>query len=941
MPEQNDFVVGQRWLSNTEVDLGLGIVMGVDKRTVNIHFPAANQERTYATNQNALTRLLLEQGDEATHADGWSLVVESVVEQDDLVCYEGTRLDSGKTATLVEVALDHTLRIHQPQKRLFLAQLDHPRWFDTRFTCWQKQYELASSDVMGLIGARVELIPHQVHIAYQVGKRYAPRVLLADEVGLGKTIEAALILHQQILSGRAQRVLIVVPDTLVHQWLVELLRRVNLRFSIFDEERIQAVKESGENPFSQEQLILCSLDFIQQQENLEAAVAVPWDILVVDEAHHLQWSITHVSTEYQAIEKLSETAEGLLLLTATPDQLGHESHFARLKLLDPARFHDYNKYCAEESEYSHLAEIVNPLFETEQLTDMQLSRLTDIAPEYSAADLSSVESRQKLVRQLIDEHGTGRLMFRNRRSAISGFPERIVNPHPLTLPKEYEIALMGEQDVQLILHPERAAMLDDSWPSFDSRVDWLLAFLDGLSSDKKVLFICAYASSALQLSEYLRAKTSIRHTVFHEQMSIVERDRAAHFFASDEQGAQIMLCSEIGSEGRNFQFCHHLVLFDLPLNPDLLEQRIGRLDRIGQTRDVNIHIPYFKDQAQDVLYQWYHYGLSALVKTCQVGAKVAQSVGDELHAALLSPGDTENWQELIEETRLLRDKYVADVEAGRDRLLELNSSGGEQVEHVIDRIIGVENPVNMMRFMTHLLDSVGVQQEEKDDSIFVLRQGESMMFPIPGLSEEGTEVTYKRSTATRFEHVHYLSADSEIVTHCIDTVLTDVIGNSSICFVNEPTAPVGAYWLEFLAVLAPSSNPKWQLHRYLPVTPLRLCLDAKNQVVDIEFEQIFTVKPKMAAQLISALQTQLKQGISAGLDKALSQLEDTKQHALNSMNESLKDEHVRLTKLQQKNPSIRDEEISFIQEQRETLSAIITESVPYLDSLRVVINNPK
>ncbi len=941
MPEQNDFVVGQRWLSNTEVDLGLGIVMGVDKRTVNIHFPAANQERTYATNQNALTRLLLEQGDEAMHADGWTLIIESVVEQDDLVCYKGTRVDSGKSATLVEVALDHRLRIHQPQKRLFLAQLDHPRWFDTRLTCWQKQYELASSDVMGLIGARVELIPHQVHIAYQVGKRYAPRVLLADEVGLGKTIEAALILHQQILSGRAQRALIIVPDTLVHQWLVELLRRVNLRFSIFDDERMHAVKESGENPFSQEQFVLCSLDFIKQQETLEAANSVDWDILIVDEAHHLQWSTTHVSEEYQAIEKLSESAKGLLLLTATPDQLGHESHFARLRLLDPARFHSYEKYCEEESKYSQLAEIINPLFESNALTDSEAARLSGIAPDYSPAELDLAEARQKLVRQLIDEHGTGRLMFRNRRSAISGFPERIVNPHPLPLPKEYELALMGEQDIQYLLHPERGTLLDDSWPSFDGRVEWLLAFLEGLSKDKKVLFICAYASSALQIAEFLRTKTSVRHTVFHEQMSIVERDRAAHFFASDEQGAQIMLCSEIGSEGRNFQFCHHLVLFDLPLNPDLLEQRIGRLDRIGQTKDINIHIPYFKDQAQEVLYQWYHYGLSALVKTCQVGAKVAQSVGDELLAALLSPNDTENWQELIEETRLLKDKYVDEVEAGRDRLLELNSSGGEQVEHVIDRIIGVENPINMMRFMTHLLDSVGVQQEEKDDSIFVLRQGESMMFPIPGLSDEGTEVTYKRSTATRFEHVHYLSADSEIVTHCIDTVLTDVIGNSSICFVNEPTAPVGAYWLELLAVLAPSSDPKWQLHRFLPVTPLKLCLNPKNQIVEMEFDQIFTVKPKMAAQLISALQVQLKQGISIGLEKALQQLEQTKHQALNDMNESLQDEHSRLSKLQMKNPSIRDEEIDFLQEQRETLSSIINESVPYLDSLRVVINNPK
>ena len=104
---------------------------------------------------------------------------------------------------------------------------------------------------------------------------------------------------------------------------------------------------------------------------------------------------------------------------------------------------------------------------------------------------------------------------------------------------------------------------------------------------------------------YLQLKVGIRCAAFYEGLSIIERDRAAAYFADTEGGAQVLVCSEIGSEGRNFQFAHHLVLFDLPLNPDLLEQRIGRLDRIGQTEIINIHVPYLEQSAQAVLFNWF------------------------------------------------------------------------------------------------------------------------------------------------------------------------------------------------------------------------------------------------------------------------------------------------------------------------------------------------
>lgn len=941
MNAAQEFTVGQRWLSNTEADLGLGVVMAADNRTINMLFPAVKEDRTYAIAHAPITRLILSEGEKALHSDGWELKITSVTNQDGLYIYTGVRTDNGEGATIIEVSLDHNVKLNQPEKRLFSGQLDSPKWFDIRHECLQKQYEHATSGAVGLVGARVELIPHQLHIANEVGSRYAPRVLLADEVGLGKTIEAGLILHQQLLTGKAKRVLITVPSSLVHQWLVEMLRRVNLSFSVFDEDRMEAMAESGDNPFEQEQLVLCSIDFIKQEKVLEKASAVDWDILIVDEAHHLHWSAQSVSEEYSAVEQLCAISKGVLLLTATPDQLGHESHFARLRLLDSARFHDYQAFLEEETHYGELAEAVAPLIDNSHMSQAQVDALNAVVPDEDITDamLSSGDQRHALLTKLIDQHGTGRLLFRNSRASIEGFPQRIAIPAPLKLPKEYAVSMSLEEDVVLSLHPERAPLVNDNWTKYDPRVDWLVDLLE-TNKDEKVLVICAYASTALQMAEYLRQKTSIRHTVFHEGMSIIERDKAAHFFATNDQGAQVLLCSEIGSEGRNFQFSRHLVLFDLPMVPDLLEQRIGRLDRIGQKFDINLHIPFFENTAQEVLFDWYHDGLGAFESTCPVGSDVFKQLESDLMSALKNPEDTELKLDIIGQTRSLTKELKQKIEQGRDKLLELNASGFGRIDELLDKIVATENPVGLLKFMSRLFDALGVTQEEKDDYSFILRPTEQLVHQIPGLTEDGLEVTYQRSNATKFEQLQFLSWDSEIVSHCLESVTTDVLGKSSIAFAKDPTLPTGAFWIETTLVLSASAEASLQLYRFLPPTPVRLCLDAKNQAVDVEFDQLFKVKRKIALQLLQALADPITVGIEQSLALGHASLAEQKSIALDQMQVQLSAEIQRLRALQKTNPSIRDEEIEFIEAQKASLTDIITHAEPYLDSLRVVVNNP-
>ena len=172
--------------------------------------------------------------------------------------------------------------------------------------------------------------------------------------------------------------------------------------------------------------------------------------------------------------------------------------------------------------------------------------------------------------------------------------------------------------------------------------------------------------------------------LFHEGLTLLQRDRHAAFFAEPE-GARILICSEIGSEGRNFQFAHHLVLFDLPADPELLEQRIGRLDRIGQTAAIRIYVPYVPGTASEVLARWYDEGLNAFEKNPHGASEIALSLEKDLDA-LLEKFDSAKLDRFIRETRELRARVTKKLERGHDRLLELNSCKPERAAELVAKI---------------------------------------------------------------------------------------------------------------------------------------------------------------------------------------------------------------------------------------------------------------
>lgn len=943
------FVPGQRWISETEPDLGLGMVLEAEGHRVTILYIASSQRRTYSARNAPLTRVRFNPGETVESNDGWRLTITAVKERDGLLIYEGVD-EEGRPAVLEEMDLSHFLQFHKPQDRLFTGQLDSSVLFHLRAETLRLIAELETSPIRGLCGGRTSLIPHQLYIAHEVARRDSPRVLLADEVGLGKTIEAGMIMHHRLLTGRAERILVIVPEPLLHQWLVEMRRRFNLRFSLFDEARLGPA--GAENPFLGEQLVLCSLEaFLREPRRQAAAEAAGWDLCVVDEAHHLVWSETGASPEYQFVERLAGAVPGLLLLTATPEQLGKESHFARLRLLDPDRFHRFDRFQAEEREYAALADVIHHLLDDPVLDRAALERLRVIVSEDRAEELlaqlddpaSSGPARQELIQLLLDRHGTGRVLYRNTRATIQGFPPRQLIATALPLPTGYP-APTAEGALERLLYPELdfrpGAGTAVEWWRHDTRVAWLIETVQKIRP-AKALVICAKATTAAGLEEALRV-AGVRAAVFHEGLGLVARDRAAAWFADQEEGAEVLVCSEIGSEGRNFQFAHHLILFDLPLDPDLLEQRIGRLDRIGQTETIRIHVGYFETGAQAVLYRWYHQGLDAFHQPNAAASAVYAELAEQLERALREPEEA-SVTALVQTARQRSAAIQEALQRGRDRLLELNSCRPEVAGQLLELARRADHYDRLWSYLERVFDAYGVSVEEHSEHCYILRPGEHMRVQFPELPDEGVTVTLDRGIGLAREDMLFLTYEHPMVRGAMDLLINSEHGNAALSVIHHPDLDPGQLLVETFYVAECIAPRRLQAARFFPPTLLRYLFDASGSDLsalpfDSLIEQPRQFDREHALELLRSQRPLITELLERAGRLASARLPALIAECGDRMLETMSAELKRLAALRRVNPNVRQEELDQIKENTLALHACIQSASVRLDAVRVLVS---
>jgi ATP-dependent helicase HepA len=571
---------GDRLSHRLNPGLGPGRVVSVGARTVEVEFPESGQTLRLAARDNALVPLVLAAGTRARWEPSGELVLVESSSGD------RCRLSDGREVPAAEL---WPLPAEEPPlERLARGRVD-------AFEDWKNRLDglrlLELREARGLgsfLGGRIRLFPHQLYAAERACASDPVRWLLADEVGLGKTVEACLILARLLHTGRAERALIVVPDTLVIQWLGELWRKYHQAFALLDDKRLADVaRDYGAdfNPFDVHRRAVISIELLASRRRLtEQAVAAGIDLLVVDEAHHLRRPPGHPGNEaYRAVAPIAARGQNVLLLTATPLEDDAHGFFRLLQLLRPEEFPE------RESFEERLArrEPLPPCTSATRRSDIGGLPPRVAAPvDLAAADWEPFLDIERRLRALPAEGPVARRQKAELIARAASSPAALA---AATVSAASATAGTGPAGIQSLLAPLLAEARRDP------RLEWLAEQARGWqAAGEKTLVFVAHRESLEVIKAEIERRAAARVGIFHEALSPERRDlEVAQFRLAD--GPALLVSTEAGGEGRNFEFCRRLVLYDLPWNPAVVEQRIGRLDRIGRT--LPTEIVYFRPPA--------------------------------------------------------------------------------------------------------------------------------------------------------------------------------------------------------------------------------------------------------------------------------------------------------------------------------------------------------
>jgi len=466
---------------------------------------------------------------------------------------EGITVVSGRDPALAEVPADTPLEqaAAGPIEALASGQAGPASAFALR-TRVVRLEALRRADSLGaLLSSRVHVLPHQVGAAGRILADRMPRFVLADEVGLGKTVEAGLAFAGLRQLGLAERVLVIVPEHLAFQWLAELFHKFNALFALLTPERIAALG-GPEAALARSPHAILSHEALRADEELAAAAAdLPLDLVVVDEAHHLAEDALHA-----AVAPVCRASFGVLLLTATPVRLDPREYFRLLGLVEPVASTTLDQFLARLEQHEAYAEVARDLLAGGEVS-AAAGRLRELSPDDPAFSRAPPAlDRAALLAHLAERYGLSARLVRNRRVKVGAFTRRVL--------RRRDVAAGGKP----VALAELCAAL--------------------ARAGEKVL-VFGHDLEALRALQGGIAGAGLEALLYDDAPSLEARDRLVARFR-DPEGPMLLLSGESGGEGRNFQFAHQLVCADLPASPLVLEQRIGRLDRLGQTRPVEIHL---------------------------------------------------------------------------------------------------------------------------------------------------------------------------------------------------------------------------------------------------------------------------------------------------------------------------------------------------------------
>jgi SNF2 family DNA or RNA helicase len=456
--------------------------------------------------------------------------------------------------------------------------------------------------------AAIDILPFQLEPALAVVRGLALRLLLADEVGLGKTIQAGLVLAELQQRGWCDRALILTPAGLREQWADELARRFGIHAAVLDGDSLgamTAVLPFGLNPWTVEPVAIASMDYIKQPEVLCAAAAILWDMLIVDEAHQVATAAQRAS----AVQRLASRARHVALLTATPhagDQSAYNAlcQIGRLDNDDPIALFRRTRSDIGLGRARHVHLLAVRLSNEERDMHLLLSHYTRRAWR---AGKTQNRPEAQLVATILSKRA-----FSSASSLAASVERRLALLSGGTQPLQTGLPFAVEEDDADVDPPLAAPVFDRTDDEQRALEQILKAASRARAGERKIAVLQRLLrrvnEPALVFTEYrdtlLRVESAVQHlrrpAILHGGLSRQQRRAAVDAFNSGAAG--VLLATDAGSEGLNLQSrCRLVINLELPWNPVRLEQRIGRVDRLGQSRTVHAINLFAGDTAESLV----------------------------------------------------------------------------------------------------------------------------------------------------------------------------------------------------------------------------------------------------------------------------------------------------------------------------------------------------
>jgi len=426
----------------------------------------------------------------------------------------------------------------------------------------------------------VRSLPYQEETARKVLKDFRGRALLADEVGLGKTIEAGIVLKEYIQRGMIKSALILTPTPLVSQWKDELQSKFGLAFPSTDDPDFR----TGKNGFWESPFLLASINIAKSKKHFDTVTKREYDLVVVDEAHHLK---NRSTLNWKLVNTLKKRF--LLLLSATPVENNLMELYNLITLLKPGQLKTATEFRSEfmtrgdPTDPQNRARLKDLLGQVMIRNTRAVARI-NLPPRFaytvqvqpSPHEQELYERVSRLVQKINADSGSRRKLVLKNLLATAGSSPPAVAKTVRRLLLSPDLSDSGHRQARAIVNLTRSMA--------DTRKNETLERLIRSMSGKTIVFV-KYVATLEHLSDFL-TWMNIGHSLFHGAMDNAEKDRRILEFREDKD---VLLTTEIGGEGRNLQFCHQMINYDLPWNPMKIEQRIGRIHRIGQEKEVVVH----------------------------------------------------------------------------------------------------------------------------------------------------------------------------------------------------------------------------------------------------------------------------------------------------------------------------------------------------------------